>query len=97
MNIAQIQISRRQLFDNFSNSLHDLVIVDKEQNDFHMLGDLADAQKTVQLFRQGFAPMMLHNDMARVEHLVENEMPFVIIITNDDAIFAVINGDEVTY
>lgn len=98
MNIIQIQTSRRQLFDNFSNALHDCVIGNHEHNDFHLLGNLADADKTVKLFKNGFAPMMLNaEDMHRMEQCNKDDVPFIIVVTLENAIFAVVNGDDVTY
>ena len=98
MNIIQIQTSRRQLFNNFCNALYDNCINDLGSNDFHLLGSLADADDTVKLFKDGFAPMMLSSeDMQRVEQFIKDVVPFIIVVTLEDAIFAVVNGDDVCY
>lgn len=98
MNIIQIQTSRRQLFNNFSNALYDNCITDLGVNDFHLLGCLADADKTVKLFRDGWVPMMLDShDMQRVEQCVKDGVPFIIVVTVEDCIFAVVNGDDVIF
>lgn len=98
MNIIQIQTSRRQLYNNFSNALYDNCINDLGPNDFHLLGNLADADGIVKLFRDGFAPMMLNSkDMQRVEQCNTDDVPFIIVVTLETTIFAVVNGDDVTY
>lgn len=98
MNIIQIQTSRRQLFNNFCNALYDCVIGNHEHNDFHLLGNFADADKTVKLFKDGFAPMLLNaEDMQRVEQCTKDDVPFIIVVTLEKSIFAVVNGDDVCY
>lgn len=98
MNIIQIQTSRRQLFNNFCNALYDNCINDHGPNDFHLLGNLADADDAVKLFKDGFAPMMLSSeDMQQVEQCTKDDVPFIIVVTLENAIFAVVNGDDVCY
>ena len=98
MNIIQIQTSRRQLFNNFSSALYDNCINDLGANDFHLLGNLADADDAVKLFKDGFAPMMLSSeDMQQVEQCTKDDVPFIIVVTLENAIFAVVNGDDVCY
>lgn len=98
MNIIQIQTSRRWLFNNFCNALYNNCINDLGANDFHLLGNLADADGIVKLFRDGFAPMMLNSkDMQRVEQCNTDDVPFIIVVTLETTIFAVVNGDDVTY
>ena len=79
--------------------MYDNCINDLGENVFHLLGNFADADKTVQLFREGYTMMMLDTkDMHRVEQCVKDEVPFIIVVLlNDDTIFAVVNGDDVTY
>lgn len=101
MNIAQIQISRRTMYNNMCASLFD--IIQEDANQVETLKLFKDAAGIHELFIEGYTMMFMGDLMDRIEHFVQNDLPFIIVVTDalpgedDELIFAVVNGEDVCY
>lgn len=100
MNIAQIQISRRTMYNNMCASLFD--IIQEDANQVETLKLFKDAAGIHELFIEGYTMMFMGDLMERIEHFVQNDLPFIIVVTDalpgeDEFIFAVVNGEDVCY
>ena len=98
MNITQIQLNIKDIYTNLCECLYDIYIHDAEPDaEFHVLAKLANANDLISLFKDGYTCMMVGDAMARIEMMNENDMPFIIVVTKNEEIFAVVNGKDVNY
>ena len=53
--------------------------------------------KLREAFKTGYTPCMMGNHMSLIESYDENKNPYVIIVRDNDTIFAIITSEDVSY
>jgi hypothetical protein len=103
MNLHLIQVKRSDMFKFYSECFYDVHILDQEEDAIAtaaalMLKQFATEQGIRQMFKDGYTPMLLNNEqMQRVEQLVKDEMPFLIIVVEHNDVVATVHHQDIMY
>ena len=98
MNLPIIEANRRKMFMQFSEIFYDIHIQDNEAFDCNYAQMFATESGIRQLFKDGYAPSLLSlEQMHRVEHLHKEQLPFLIIIVDNDDVVATVAHHDVEY
>ena len=101
MDITQLQITRHELFKNLCASAYDQIDDDAFTYMTSTLNKLTRAEGIVELFKEGLTCCMVPDFMERIEYFNDKKMPFIVVVTdvksNEECIFAVVNGTDVAY
>jgi hypothetical protein len=92
MNLHLIQVNRSDMFKFYSECFYDIYILDQEED------VIATEAGIRQMFKDGYTPTLLNNEqMQRVEQLVKDELPFLIIIMDHNDVVATVRHHDVKY
>jgi hypothetical protein len=103
MNLPIIQVKRSDMFKFYSECFYDVHILDTEQDNVTttaalMFKQFATEQGIRQMFKDGYTCMLLNDEqMQRVEQLVKDEMPFLIIVVEQGDVVATVHHQDVAY
>jgi len=103
MNLHLIQVKRSDMFKFYSECFYDIYILDTEQDNVTtaaalMFKQFATEASIRQMFKDGYTTMLFNNEqMQRVEQLVEDELPFLIIIMDNNDVVATVRHHDVNY
>jgi hypothetical protein len=103
MNLPLIQVKRSDMFKFYSECFYDIHILDQEEDVIATEAALLFKQFATeagirQMFKDGYTPCLLCcEDMQRVEQLTKDELPFLIIIMDNNDVVATVHHHDVNY
>jgi hypothetical protein len=103
MNLPIIQVERSKMFKQYCECFYDVHILDTEQDNVTttaalMLKQFVTEQGIRQMFKDCYTCMLLNGEqMQRVEQLVKDEMPFLIIVVEQGDVVATVHHQDVAY
>jgi hypothetical protein len=103
MNLPIIQVKRSDMFKFYSECFYDVHILEQEEDVVAtaaalMFKQFATEQGIRQMFKDGYAPMLLNcEQMQRVELMHQNEQPFLIIVVEHNDVVATVCHHDVNY
>ena len=103
MNLPIIQVKRSDMFKSYSECFYDVHVLDQEEDVVATAAALLFKQFATeagirQMFKDGYTCMLLNDEqMQRVEQLVKDEMPFLIIVVEQGDVVATVHHQDVAY
>jgi hypothetical protein len=103
MNLHLIQVNRSDMFKFYSECFYDIYILDHDEDNIAteaalLFKQFATEASIRQMFKDGYTTMLFNvEQMQRVEQLVEDELPFLIIIMDRNDVVATVHHHDVNY
>jgi hypothetical protein len=103
MNLHLIQVNRSDMFKFYSECFYDIYILDHDEDNIAteaalLFKQFATEASIRQMFKDGYTTMLFNvEQMQRVEQLVEDELPFLIIIMDRNDVVATVHHHDVIY
>jgi hypothetical protein len=99
MKITNVEITLRQIFDNIVNSAYD-IITDGEGDTVNveeLVKCVGSRERLQKAFLNGYSVLMMGDVWPALELLDMNNVPYNIVVTNNEELFAVISSLDVNY
>lgn len=99
--IKQVVIQRRKMFDNAANVIYNLIndpLTNGAPTIHALLIAFNDNHRFIrEAFRSGLAPILLGARLKEVQKFVDDEIPFIVVVKDGNAIFAIVSHEEIEF